>query len=325
MNIPTYTIGIPVYERLLGFEEALKSALNVEGCTNILIVDNNSSHNQFERIGRSFNDNRIRYIRNNMNIGLFANWNRCFELAETDYVSVLCSDDLIEKNAFTLFLHAHTQNPNIDVFFGSFTIFSDTKEKAIVKRVFKNGSIDGIDLISDVINNGPCFPVLSIMKRSTMLKYPFVTKPHSGNDWLWIYSNATNLNLYATNQTINYWRIHPNQDAAVSQSITMDCWPLMFKLIAEQIQIKDKRLSNKAMRRAKGVILTWLLNDYKTNKTWQIRLLNGKSEKNIFIDTILDIIQNDLLLSALLKDKSTNFLLYNIGRVIRKIKYYPAS
>ena len=325
MNKPTYTIGIPVYERLLGFEEALQSALNVEGCTNILIVDDNSSHNQFEMIGKSYNDDRISYIRNSENIGLFGNWNKCIEVADTDYVSVLCSDDLIEQNAFKLFLNAYNQNSNIDVFFGSFTIFSNTKDDAIVQHIFKNGATDGLDLINDVIDNGPCFPVLSIMKRSTMLKYPFVAKPHSGNDWLWIYSNASYLSLYATNQTINYWRRHPNQDAAVSQSITMDCWPLMYKLMAEQIKVRSSYSSNKAMRRAKGVILTWLLNGFYTDKVWQKRLLNGKREQNIFIDTILDITHKDILLSSLLNDKNSNLLLYNIGRIVRKIGYYPAS
>jgi glycosyltransferase involved in cell wall biosynthesis len=325
MNIPSYTIGIPVYERIFGFEDALQSALNVAGCTNILIVDDNSSHNQFENISHSFNDNRIHYVRNSENIGLFGNWNKCIQLAETDYISILCSDDLIETNAFVLFLNVHKENCNIDVFFGSFTTFNKSKDDSIVHREFRNGIMSGVDLLTDAINNGPCFPVLSIMNRTTMLKYPFVSKPHSGNDWLWIYSNAMSLNLYATNQTINYWRRHPNQDAVLSQSITMDCWPLMYKLMSIQLQPKFKSLSNKAMRRAKGVILSWLINGYKGEKTWHKRLLNGKNEQNIFVDTMLDIVNEDWLLSMLIRDQNCNYFLYNLGRLLRKIGYYPAS
>ena len=50
MTITTYTIAIPVYERLMGFEEALESALAVVGCTEILVSDDCSSHNDFEKI-----------------------------------------------------------------------------------------------------------------------------------------------------------------------------------------------------------------------------------------------------------------------------------
>jgi glycosyltransferase involved in cell wall biosynthesis len=325
MDNLTYSICIPVYERTLGFSDALKSALDVVGCTDVLVVDDMSSHNKFEEECRLFNDKRIKYIRNSENIGLFANWNKCIELSDTNFISILCSDDLIESNAFSLFLNAYKENSNIEVFFGSFTTFNESKKDARTHRKFKNGIMSGVDLLADAINNGPCFPVLSIMKRTTMLKYPFVSKPHSGNDWLWIYSNAMSLNLYATDQTINYWRRHPNQDAVLSQSITTDCWPLMFKIMSSQLQKQYRSLSNKGMRRAKGVILSWLINDYKRDKSWQKRLLNSKKGENFFIDTILEIVRTDFLLSKLVYNKNSNGFLYNLGRVVRKIGYYPAS
>ena len=47
MNAPTYTIAIPVYMRILGFKNALESALMVEGAAEILVIDDNSNHNKF--------------------------------------------------------------------------------------------------------------------------------------------------------------------------------------------------------------------------------------------------------------------------------------
>ena len=325
MNNKTYTIGIPVFERIFGFEDALKSALLVDNCTEILVIDDNSSHAKFEEICSSFNDSRVRYLRNKVNIGLFGNWNKCVQLAKGEYISILCSDDLIESNAFDLFIKASKTNPNIDVFFGSFTLFNTSVADAKVVRAFKNGPMDSVVFLADLINNGPAFSVLTITKREIALKYPFVSKPHSGNDWLWIYSNAMALNLHATNKTFNYWRRHDNQDAVNSQSITMDCWPMMFKSVSDQMKGVDDILSKKALRRAKGVIMSWLINEYnKEDRQWQKRFLLGQKENNDFMDLMLELIAGDWLLSKLVYSKRKNSVIYNLGRIGRKLKYYPS-
>ena len=321
MNNNNYTIAIPVYERLLGFEEAIQSAINVIGCTEILVVDDNSSHNEFEIISNLINDSRVRYIRNVSNIGLFGNWNNCVMLSKNEYISILCSDDIIMPNAFSLFLDACKTEKDIDVFFGSFATFEKTVSDGVLHRTFKKGKIKALDLYTIAIHKGPGFPVLSILRKSKVLNFPFVSKPHSGNDWLWIYSNAMSLNLYATDKIINFWRRHPDQDAVKSQSITMDCWPMMFKLIAFQLVGIDNRLSIKAMRRAKGIILSFLLNDYKY---WENRINNIEKIDNIFIDDIIKIIKESWILTNLLKYGKANIFIYNIGRVYRKIGYYPS-
>lgn len=321
MANPSYTIAIPVYERIFGFKEALQSAIMVDGCTEILVVDDNSSHLQFEDICKSFDDSRVKYVRNGENLGLFGNWNRGIETAKSEFISILCSDDLIAPDAFTLFLTANSMKNDIDVFFGPFATFKKNKEDAVVHKIYKDGEVKGIELLADAIKNGPCFPVLSIMRRTTMLKYPFVSKPHSGNDWLWIYSNAMSFNLYSTCKVINYWRRHVNQDAVLSKSITMDCWPLMYKLMAMQLSDTNTQLSRKAMRGAKRIILCWLLDEDRREKKWQKRLLSGAQENNKFIDEVLEIIKDDWLLRSLLKDQGGNKLIYGIGKIMRKVWY----
>ncbi|MBZ4033597.1 glycosyltransferase [Flavobacterium sp. 17A] len=325
MNIPTYTIAIPVYMRVLGFKNALESALLVEGVTEILIVDDNSNHNEFEEICNSFEDKRIKYFKNTENVGLFANWNNSIEKASSEFVSILCSDDLIEPNAFKLFEEAYAKDKDIDVFFGSFATFSNDRKDAIYYRHYKPGPMKAQELLEDAILNGPRFPVLTITRRTTLLKYPFVSNPHSGNDWLWIYSNATNFNLHATKETINYWRRHPDQDAAKRQSITTDCWPLMFQLAKEQLIPIDKALSVKAFKRSKGIILNWLINDFKDREGYFKRLLGDEAKSNLFLEESMKIINDDWLLKKMLFSKSPSSLYYNVGRLARKVGYYPTS
>lgn len=325
MNLPTYSIVMPVYRRVLGFKEALDSALAVDGCHEVLVLDDNSDHDEFEKIVRAANNPKARYIRNAENQGLFGNWNRGIELAGGEFVSVLCSDDLVAPDAFELFAQAYRGNPQLDVFFGPFCTFRDTLDSATTHKTYPAGPMASLDLIADAVRNGPVFPVLHISRRSKLLQYPFVARPHSGNDWLWIYANATALRLHATEKPINYWRRHPDQDAATSQAVTTDCWPMMFLEMAAQLRRAGHPLEGAARRRAKGVVLSWLLNDHYRQDSYLRRLRSSDAQANIFLQAALELIRGDWLLSRLLDARPGQRLYHDVGRVVRKVGYYPAS
>lgn len=325
IKTPTYSIVIPVYKRVFGFHDALESALNVTGCQEVVVVDDNSDHEEFLDICNSFNDERVKYHRNEQNIGLFGNWNKGIELSAGEFVSVLCSDDIIAADAYNLFLNAYEKDPEMDVFFGSFCTFTTSTDQIITHRSFPDGRMEAADLIKDAVEHGPGFSVLSVIRKSAVLQYPFVAKPHSGNDWLWIYGNASSLKLHAVSRPINFWRRHPDQDAAKSQSITTDCWPLMYIQMEEQLKQLNNNLADKAVNRAKGIVLSWLLNDHVKRESYFLRLNSAEAESNYFLAAAIEIIKGDWLLSGLLKSKKGSSFYYNMGRIARKTAYYPAT
>lgn len=51
-----------------------------------------------EPIVREFNDSRISFHQNDRNLGIAGNWNRCLDLATTDYVTLLHADDELEPD-----------------------------------------------------------------------------------------------------------------------------------------------------------------------------------------------------------------------------------
>lgn len=87
------TVAIPVYNRAQLVRRALDSALaqNVEGLE-ILVVDNCSTDGTWEALNE-YSNPRLRLVRNERNVGLFGNFNRCLELAQGRYLRFLCSDD----------------------------------------------------------------------------------------------------------------------------------------------------------------------------------------------------------------------------------------
>ena len=81
------TIAIPAYKATF-LKEAISSALN-QTYTNIelIIVDDHSPEN-IEGITKGFNDSRIQYFRNTINLGKddpSKNWNKCLEYAKGEY------------------------------------------------------------------------------------------------------------------------------------------------------------------------------------------------------------------------------------------------
>lgn len=90
--IPTYNYG-----RFIG--EAIESVLAQTEQDFEIIVSDNASDDDTEKIVRSYVDNdcRISYVRNSTNIGMVDNWNSCLSLASGKYIKFLCADDLLER------------------------------------------------------------------------------------------------------------------------------------------------------------------------------------------------------------------------------------
>lgn len=101
-KLPQVTIIMPTYKRGDRIYNALMSAINQEGFDDyqILIVDNEDNceeMNQTEETIRKIASDKVIYYRNEKNIGMYGNWNRCLQLAKTEWVCMLHDDDVITK------------------------------------------------------------------------------------------------------------------------------------------------------------------------------------------------------------------------------------
>lgn len=107
------TIAIPTYNRSNYIGESIASVLG-QTDTNfeLLIVDNASTDNT-QKVVKSFTDDRIRYIKNKENIGIINNWNKCVSEARGKYLMILGDDDVLHKDFLRLSVEVHNQNENI--------------------------------------------------------------------------------------------------------------------------------------------------------------------------------------------------------------------
>ena len=99
MNKTAITIVLPVYGRSELLEPALSSVLaQTSPNWHLLIADDGSdalTQGFLERWLAEHADPRISWVRRPKNLGLFANLNQAIEEADTEWVLLLCSDDLL--------------------------------------------------------------------------------------------------------------------------------------------------------------------------------------------------------------------------------------
>lgn len=95
---PLVTIAIPTYNREHYLRKSLGCAVNQTYKNIEIIVSDNASQDNTEDVVRSFNDSRIRYFRQKVNIGALGNSNFCVKQATGDYILLLNDDDMIDHD-----------------------------------------------------------------------------------------------------------------------------------------------------------------------------------------------------------------------------------
>lgn len=97
------TFLIPTYKRPETIKRAVNSILNQKSSIefDILAVDNEPDEDTetqhfFAEICKEHKN--IFYYKNEKNIGMFPNWNRCYELARSKWCCILMSDDELKSN-----------------------------------------------------------------------------------------------------------------------------------------------------------------------------------------------------------------------------------
>ena len=94
---PAVSVGLPVYNGERFLAEALESVLSQTFADLELVISDNASTDRTEEICRSYagHDTRIRYYRNDVNLGALPNFNRVFELSRGKYFKWAAHDDVL--------------------------------------------------------------------------------------------------------------------------------------------------------------------------------------------------------------------------------------
>ena len=120
VNNAFLTVIIPVYDHPFQLmKRAIDSVLN-QYCNyqvQILVIDDYAHREEmslFEEYLRKINDKRIVYYKNDHNLGVFGNWNRGIELAQSKWITILHTDDFYKDNFLQTMKNIVDDHPEID-------------------------------------------------------------------------------------------------------------------------------------------------------------------------------------------------------------------
>jgi len=149
--VPKFTITIPTFNRPELLREALESGINQTNFTDyeIIVVDNNPERDcDTEQLMSKYRNTNISYYKNSENIGMFGNWNRCYELARSEWVCMLHDDDKLATSYLNDLYKIIKSKSNIGFISCRLQLLiqSDLKTSIYIMRKFKKCTREVLDV-----------------------------------------------------------------------------------------------------------------------------------------------------------------------------------
>ena len=129
---PLVAVGMPVYNGELWLAAAIESILAQSFVDFELVICDNASTDGTRAICEDFaaRDARVRYSRNEANIGLFRNYNRVFELTNSRYFKWASSNDVCGERLLETCVTALENAPDAVLAYPKTAIFAEQIETA---------------------------------------------------------------------------------------------------------------------------------------------------------------------------------------------------
>lgn len=172
---PSVSIGLPVFNGENFLEEALQSLLNQTYTDFELIISDNSSTDRTQAICAAYaqQDPRIRYYRNETNVGAGPNFNRTVALARGQYFKWAAHDDLLLPDYLEKCVDVLDHNPSVIL------CHSLAKEISANGTFIKHHAIEMPNTSADnvqarfadtILIQHPCFDVFGLMRTDVLRK-----------------------------------------------------------------------------------------------------------------------------------------------------------
>lgn len=140
---PKVSVCIPVYNGSASVAESIESVLGQTFKDFRLIVCDNCSTDNTEEVVKRFHDPRLTYVRNEKNLGLVGNANRCLSLAEGEYVCIFHHDDVMLPENLELKVRLLDDHPEVG--FVHSNIFMTDAEGQVLSQWVEDSRRDYIE------------------------------------------------------------------------------------------------------------------------------------------------------------------------------------
>ena len=224
MNAPSLvSIGVPVYNAENFVEEALNSLVRQTWTNLEIIISDNASTDRTEEICRRFaaSDSRIRYYRNDVNIGAGKNYNRVFELSRGEYFKWAAHDDVCAPRFIEQCAVALNEQPDVVLAFPQMIDIDENGEEIVgnpvtdYPRAQRGSSPIARTRFRYLVRLGyTCEEVFGLI-RADVLRHTRLIQSYTDSDRTLLAEIALYGRLYEVPEVLFYHRVHKGMSTQV--------------------------------------------------------------------------------------------------------------
>jgi glycosyltransferase involved in cell wall biosynthesis len=225
---PRVSLGLPVYNGEKYVATAIESILAQDFEDFELVITDNASTDGTEEICRTFaaSDERIRYHRNERNLGACANFNRCLELSSGEFFKWCACDDYLSPNFVGACVRTLDTNTKAVLAYATTqSVDQDGNPIPLVgKTMGEKTDLHPARRYRDILcNKGTCFEIFGLF-RSEALKRSSLHRPYYGSDFALIAEIALLGQLVHAREAIFYNREHADRSINIADKMARVAW-----------------------------------------------------------------------------------------------------
>jgi len=221
--MPRVSIGMPVYNGERFVRQAIDSVLGQTFADFELIISDNASTDDTEKICRAYarRDPRIRYFRNETNIGAARNFNRVFRLSSGEYYKLANADDACAPDLVASCAGVLDRYPEVVLCYAQTTLID---ERGAVIREYD----DGLDLRSTKVTERfraamhgvKLVNVFQGLLRSSAMRKTRLMGSYCGSDVLLLEELALYGQFWEIPRRLFFRRLHSRAASSIRSPVT---------------------------------------------------------------------------------------------------------
>jgi glycosyltransferase involved in cell wall biosynthesis len=168
---PLVGVGMPVYNGERFLAEAVESVLRQSFADFELVISDNASNDRTGEICKSYAaaDPRIRYFRNEVNVGALPNFNRVYELSRGKYFKWAAHDDVLKPDFLGRCVAALEAAPDAAVCQSAIEYIDESGESLGIHRHHVAGSESddsAVRFAAMALRPHDCYSQMGVLRRS---------------------------------------------------------------------------------------------------------------------------------------------------------------
>ena len=234
------SVVMPVYNGALYLKEAIDSILSQTHSNLELIIINDGSTDDSERIIQSYTDKRIVYLKNEVNSRICVTLNRGLDIAKGKYIARMDCDDISVPERLQKQVEYMEQNPSIGISGSDIIVFGEGIEDRLF--TFEHDK----DICRAGLLFATCFAHPAVMIRKSLLdEYNFrYDDSYRGlEDFELWYRISKHTELVNIPEALLHYRKHKSQETQnVSPEVANKLTEFLFNRVSEYVSLQKEEL-----------------------------------------------------------------------------------